>query len=524
MDKEKTVAETASFLMLVMVLSRILGYLRDIIIYSFYGQNRITDAYNAAFSIPDFLYMLLVGGALSSAFIPVFSAYIARKKEEEAWEIASIILNIMMILLAIGVTIGFSLAPQLVNIIVPGFDPVHAQLTVVMTRIMFLQVVFMSVAGVAQGILHSFKHFKMPALGSLLYNLGIIGVGILLVDKIGIVGFSVGVVTGALINLLVQLPALKKKGVRYKAVIDTKNPGVRKIFRLILPILLGQTAIYMNLFVSQNLASGLEGGLIAALKLAQRLMQLPIGVVGISMAIALFPSLTEYAATGQMQAFRSSLTRTLKNVIFLALPSSVGLIMMGKPIIRMMYEQGAFTAGATQATSTALIFFSIGITGYSAIHVLSRAFYSLQDTKTPVIVSTLSMGVNLLLSLLLIKPMGHGGLALAYSLTGLINMTVMFLFLRRKTGPIGGPSILKVMGKTALASGLMALAIYVSNRTLTDLLDTSLKGQQAIIAFTGIVIGLLVFFVSARLLKMEEEKSVRQSLGRRNKKKKASSS
>ncbi|QRN86139.1 murein biosynthesis integral membrane protein MurJ [Clostridia bacterium] len=520
MTKEKQVAKTAGFLMIIMVLSRILGYLRDIIIYSYFGQNRITDAYNAAFSIPDFLYMLLVGGALSSAFIPVFSGYIARKEEEEAWEVASILFNFILLLLMIGVGIGYLLAPQLVALIVPGFEPEYMELTIRMTRIMFLQVIFMSMAGMAQGILHSFKHFKMPALGSLLYNVAIILVGALLVRKLGIIGFSIGVVAGSLVNLLVQIPVLKKKGVRYIRSLNLSHPGVKKILALIVPILLGQSVIYLNLFVTQNLASGLDGGMIAALKLAERLMKLPIAVVGISMAVALFPNLTEYVAIGNMKRYHSSLTKTLNNVIFLALPSAVGLAIMGKPLIRMMYQQGAFDAAATKATTIALVFYSAGILAYSAIHVLSRAFYALEDTKTPVIISSFSMLVNLGFSLLLIGPMGHGGLALAYSMTGTLHMCVMLLFLRRKSGPLGGRVMLKTLKNTAIASAGMALVIWTSNSILETWLDISNKSSQALVAVVGVTAGFMVFMLLARLLKMEEEIQVRQIVTNRFKRNK----
>lgn len=515
MTNENRVAKTAGFLMVVMILSRILGYLRDIIIYSYFGQNRITDAYNAAFSIPDFLYMLLVGGALSSAFIPIFSGYIARKEEEEAWEVASIIFNLVMLLLLIGVSIGYVLAPQLVSLIVPGFEPQYMEMTVLMTRIMFLQVIFMSMAGIAQGILHSFKHFRMPALGSLLYNVGIILVGSLLVRRLGIIGFSIGVVIGSFINLVVQVPMLRKKGVRYRNSLKFNHPGVKRIISLLVPILIGQSVIYLNLFVTQNLASGLDGGMIAALKLAERLMKLPIAVVGISMAVALFPNLTEYVATGNMKRYHSSLSTTMNNVIFLAVPSAVGLAIMGKSLIRMMYQQGAFDVAATEATTIALVFYSVGILGYSAIHVLSRAYYALEDTKTPVIISSLSMLVNLGFSLILIRPMGHGGLALAYSITGTIHMSVMLLFLRRKTGPLGGRIMLGTLSKTAIASAGMALSLWISNSSVERWLDMGSKTGQIVSAVTGVVVGFTVFMLLARLLKIEEEAQVRQIIVKR---------
>lgn len=496
--------------MLVMVGSRILGYVRDIIIYSHFGQNRITDAYNAAFSVPDFLYMLLVGGALSSAFIPVFSGYIARKQQEEAWEVASIVFNLVLVLLAGGIGIGILLAPQLVDLIVPGFEAEYKVLTVRMTRIMFLQVLFLSMAGITQGILHSFKHFRTPALGSLLYNVGIIAVGLLLVRSLGIVAFSVGVVAGAAINLAVQLPALLRHRVRYRRLLDLSNPGVRRVLALMIPILVGQSVIYLNLFVTQNLASSLDGGMIAALKLAERLMKLPVAVIGISMAVALFPNLTEFAAVGNMKRYHTSLQRTLSSVIFLAVPAGFGLAVLGRPLIRMMYQQGAFDGAATAATATALVFFSLGIPAYSSIHVLSRAYYALEDTRTPVIISCLSMLVNLGFSLWLIRPLGHGGLALAYSLTGLMNAAALLWFLRKKTGPLGGRALARVAGKTLAASLLMAASVSGTVFVLERVVDVTAKSGQLLTAILAGGVGAGTFWLAAMAANLEEEREIRR--------------
>lgn len=506
------VAKTAGFLMLVSISSRLVGYIRDIIIYSRFGQNRITDAYNAAFSIPDFLYVLLVGGALSSAFIPVFSSYIANDRQEEAWEVASMVFNLVMILLGAGIGLGLIFTPQLVAMIVPGFEPEYMKLTVLMTRIMFLQVLFMSMAGISQGILHSFKHFRTPALGSILYNVAIILVGALLSRYMGIVGFSIGVVAGALLNFAVQVPVLIRKRVRYHRMLNLNHPGVRRILSLIVPILVGQSIIYLNLFVTQNLASGLDGGMIASLRLAERLMKLPISVIGLSLAVALFPTLSEYAARKQMKQYHASFRVTMNNVIFLSLPASVGLAVMATPLIRFMYQQGAFDQAATAATAQALIFYSIGITAYSTVHVLSRAYYALSDTRTPVVVSSFSMLVNLTFSLLLIGPMGHGGLALAYSVTGIFNALVMTLWLHRKVGAMGGQSMVTTGLKTSAASAAMGLVVWALTRGLDMVLPVGEKSAQGVVVISGLVAGVLVFLALSRIMGMEEERTARNML------------
>ncbi len=323
---EKTstkVWEAAGFIMFTMVVSRILGYLRDVFIYASFGQNRLTDAYNAAFSIPDFLYMLLVGGALSSAFIPVLSSYIANHQEEEGWKVSSIIYSCVMVLLVIGVAIGIIFTPQLIQLLVPGFDAASMKLTITLTRIMFAQVFFMCLSGISMGILNSYKKFAAPAIGSMIYNLGIIIGGLLLMKPIeaiwpgyGIAGFSIGVVLGAALNFFVQVPALKKVGLKFHFSLNFRHPGVRKILVLIFPVFIGLAVSQINLFVTQNIASMFSAGIVAALHTAQRLMQLPIAIFAIAIAVAFFPTMTSYASRGEMKEFKRSTIMGLRTVLF----------------------------------------------------------------------------------------------------------------------------------------------------------------------------------------------------------------
>jgi putative peptidoglycan lipid II flippase len=515
MSKSRKVVEAASFIMICMVISRILGYVRDVIIYAQFGQNRITDAYNAAFSIPDFLYQLLVGGALSSAFIPVFSSFIATDKEDDAWEVASVTFNIIMILMAGGIGLGVVFAPQLINILVPGFDAETTRLTIFLTRILFIQVIFMALSGISMGILNSYKHFTAPAVGSVLYNLGTIVVGYLLSPYIGITAFTVGVIVGAILNFLYQLPALLKIGMRYRWTLNWSHPGVRNLFGLILPVLIGLSITELNLFVNQNLASQLNPGIVAALRSGQRLMQLPIGVFAIAIAIAVFPTLTEYAAKNELSSFKVAMSEGVRNVIFITLPASSGLIALAIPLIRFIYEQGKFTPDATKATAVALFYYSLGIFAYSAIHVLSRAFYALKDTMTPVFVGSLAMIINILLSIILIKPMEHGGLALAYSIAGIVNMLVLFYVLRRKIGSINGRVILISFLKSLIASVIMGLTVSIFVQQMEAFLDISRKLNQGIIVMIGIGLGVISYIFIAFILKMDEAKTVGELVKKR---------
>ncbi len=513
-DSQK-VAKAAGILMIAMIVSRILGYVRDMVIYAHFGQNNLTDAYNAAFSIPDFLYYLLVGGALSSAFIPVFTSYIATKKEDEAWVVASTIFNIIVIMMLFGITMGIIFTPALIRILVPGFSAENIVLTVQMTRIMFIQTFFMALNGICMGILNSYHRFFAPALGSVLYNLGIIVIGVLLSPYFGIKGFAVGVVGGALLNFCIQLPALLKMGLKYKPIIVLDHPGVKKIGTLILPVLIGLSVTHFNLFVNQNLASTLPDGMISALRAAQRIMQLPIGVFAIAIAVAVFPTLTEHAARQERDEFKKTLSLGLRTVIFITLPSAVGLIALREPVIRLLFQQGKFTAEATSATAYALFFYCIGLFAYAALQLLNRAFYSLHDTKTPVKVGIFTISINILLNFLFIRILGHGGLALAYSLAGIVNMLVLIIALRRHIGSIDEHRMIFSFLKTLGMSLLMGISAYYAAELITFFIDIGTKTGQFIQVLAGMSAGVLIYTLCALILKMEESELAKKMILRK---------
>ncbi len=517
------VAKAAGIIMVAMVLSRILGYVRDVVIYTNFGQNNLTDAYNAAFSIPDFLYYLLIGGALSSAFIPVFSGYIATNKEEDGWRVASTIFNIVIILMLVGIMLGMIFAPALIRILVPGFSPENMALTVKMTRIMFLQTFFMALNGISMGILHSYQRFLAPAAGAVLYNLGIILVGVFLLPylgpELGIIGFAIGVVVGAVLNFAVQLPALLKIGLRYQFIFDLKHPGVRKIGALILPVLIGLSVTQFNLFVNQNLGSSLPSGMLSALRAAQRIMQLPIGVFAVAIAVAVFPTLTGHAARQEREQFKKTMSLGIRTIFFITIPAAMGLVALKTPIVRMLFQQGQFTPGDTSTTAYALLFYCLGLFAYSALQLLNRVFYALQDTLTPVAVGAFTILVNIALNFLLIKPLGHGGLALAYSLAGIINMFLLLFIFRSKVGSIDGRKILQSFVVTVGISLLMGLAAYQTSELMAMVVDIGTKTGQLLQVGSSIAVGVLVFGFLTVFLKMEEGELAKNILLRRFSKK-----
>lgn len=512
------IAGAAGMLMLAMMTSRILGYVRDVLIYAKFGQNNLTDAYQAAFSIPDFLYLLLVGGVLSSAFIPVFAGYLARDQEEEAWQVASIIFNLVVLLMAAGITLGLIFTPQLMRLLVPGFDAETMELAVSLTRIMFFQAFFMAVSGVAMGVQQSYRYFVATAAAAVLYNLSIIVVGWLLSPYLGIKAFSLGVLAGALASFMVQVPGVLRFGLRYHLSLDLRHPGVRRLWRLMVPVLVSLSVTQLNLFVNQNLASTLSSGVVAALRTGDRLAALPIGTFATALAVAAFPNLTAQAAQGRMADYRQTVASTLSTMFFLMLPSTIGLITLGRPIIRLLFEQGKFTSEATLATSWALVFYAVGIAAYGSLQLLNRAFYAIQDTTTPMVTGVLTIGINIWLNITMVRYWGQGGLALAYSLAGFFNMTLLFLMLRRKVGRMGGTKLVVSGVKTLLASILAGAVVLIISSLMEPLALTQGKIGQLEQVVVSIAAAVVVFVSAATLLRMEEMgqawKMVKRRLGR----------
>jgi putative peptidoglycan lipid II flippase len=527
--KGDSVARSAMVVMLAMIVSRILGYIRDIIIYAQIGQNSYTDAYNAAFKIPDCIYMILVGGALSAAFIPVVSSYLARGERENVWKFTSVVINVISGLMLALVIIAYIFAPQFIGFYVSGFDAETLHLTVVLTRIMLIQAMLMALAGICQGILQAFKIFTPTAVGSVVYNVGIILVGAIfsgLIEKhfpgYGITAFSLGVVAGAFGNFVVQAQALRKVGMHYHFSFDLRNAGFKKMILLMLPVFISLGATQINLFVNAGLASHLHEGLLSALNTAQRLMQLPISIFAVSIAMAVFPSLSRKAALEQIDDFRNDFVYGIRTILFIMIPFSAMLIALGVPFIRLLYEVGKFNSSNTQAVAFALYFYSIGIFAQGCIQVLNRAFYAFQDTKKPVMVAVSGVAINLILSFILINYLQQGGLALAFSVAGICNMIFLFLLLKRKLGHIGLKEIGASALKTLMASAAMAAAAYGIAYGSETLFGITSKLTQLLQFFLAGMIGMIIFFLLTKWLKMPEIETVLRTLkrrfGRRNKK------
>ena len=457
-----TIVRAAGLVMALFVVSRALGLLREMVISHQFGTGGDLDAYLAAFRVPDILFQVVAGGALASAFIPTFASTWSQDNEAGAWRLASAVINLVLILTTALTVLAAIMAPWLVRtIIAPGFGPARQALTADLMRLMLLTPVIFGVSGVLMGILNARQHFLLPALAPISYNLGIIAGAVFLAPAMGVYGLAVGVVAGALGHLLVQIPGLVRCGMRYTATLGLRDAGVREVGRLMLPRMVGLAAVQLNFLVNTILASGLAPGSLAALNYAWLLMLLPQGVFAQAVATAAFPTFSAQAAKDQRAEMRSTLAATLRAVLYLALPAAVGLIVLRVPLVQLVFQRGEFTALSTQRVAWALGFFALGLPAHSVVEITVRAFYALHDTRTPVAVGIGAMGLNIVLSLLLIQVfqalgwMAIGGLALSNSVATTVEMVVLLGILRRRLEGLEGRRMARSLGRTGFAALVM---------------------------------------------------------------------
>lgn len=510
----KSVAKAAGLIAVASLISRLLGFLREAILSGFFGKSYITDAYNAGFAVPNLFYQLLVVGALSSAFIPVLSGYIAKKNKDEAWNVASTVITLVVLVLSAITLIAMIFTPQIIALYIPDAPLKTKLLAVPLTRILLIQPIILSISGFSMGILNSLKIFGPPAFGSVIYTASVIVVGSLLEPVLGIKGFALGVVLGALGNFLVQVPALRKVGFRYRFSLDFHHPGVKRIATLALPMILAFSLNQIPVIVYQNLASALPVGSLSSFNYAYKLQQLPIGIFAYSVGLAIFPTLTEAISLKRWQQFRSSFSLALRSIMFLTIPISVGMIVLAEPLIHVVFQHGAFTAQDTKVTIPPLIFFAVGIVEQSATVIIPRTFYALQDTWTPVLLGFISLVVNIVLMEVLVGPLAQGGLALAISISGIVNMLLLLYALKRKIKFIDGRRILNSLAKIVFGSLLMGIVLNQVYHLTSSLGIPGWFGAAFNLA-VGSIIGALVFLILAVLLRMQELGFVLQVMRRR---------
>lgn len=509
---------TASLVLTVAALaSRLLGWIRLLVIGSQFGASRELDAYFAAFRIPDAIFQLVVAGALSAALIPVFASYRARGQEAEAWRLASSVINLVMIALSVLSLVMAILAPLFVPIVAPGFDEETTELTVRLTRIMLISPVLIGMGAVVTGILNSYQQFTVPSLAPLAYNLAIIGAAIFLAPVMGVEGLAIGVAIGSLAHLVIQLPNLIRVGHRYQLRIHLGQPGVRRVAWLMGPRMLGLASGQVNFLVSTVLASGLAEGTVSVYNYAFQLSQLPVGVIGVSVAVALFPTLSRDAALGRLTDIRRQVANAVRVLIFVAAPLTAIMVVLREPLTSVFYQYGLFSEAATERTASTLLFFAIGLVGHIVVHVLTRAFYAMQDTRTPVAWAIVAVGINVPLMIWLVGPMGVEGLALALSVSSVIEVVGLLWALRRRIDSIEEGAIARSLARSALSGGaaavVMLAALFVINATAQPLLDDPL-GRVGVLLGVGAA-GVITFLLVAAALGSVELGQLRGILARR---------
>lgn len=504
--------------------SRLLGLFRDRIFAAKFGAGMELDAYFAAFRVPDLIYNLLIVGALSAAFIPVFSRYIRKDEDskalegesEERWKIASSVLNLVIVLwLVLGGAI-FIFTEPLLNLLVPGFEGEQFELTVNLTRIMLLSPLFFGISNVAGSILNSYKRFFVFALAPVLYNLGIIIAALLFVPSLGVYALAIGVVLGALLHMIVQWLNAYYLGFKYSPILDLAHKGVRRICYLALPRVAGMAVNQVNLIVQIVIGSTLIAGAIASINFANNLQSIPVGLFGIAMATAVFPTLADHASEKNREKFIANFSRIARAILFLTIPSSAIIFLLRAQIVRVILGAGHFSWQDTILTSSILGYFAVSLFAQSLVPLLSRAFFALEDTWTPLRVAIASVALNIFLSFILTRDFGGSltldlgptGLALAFSISSVFQAGLLGVLLRKKIKQIDGLKILTSTTKILIATIFAGMAIQAGKYLASILLNidtgTGILGQAAVAAGLGI----LVYLLAAKLLGCSEYKLV----------------
>jgi len=503
-------------------LSRILGLVRNAVIAAMFGQSLTTDAYIQSFKIPDLIFFLVAGGALSSAFIPVFSEYLHTGKEDEAWHVFNAVTTLMTVIVTAFIALAWVFAPQLVALLFAG-SPATWDTAAMLSRIVLPAQLAFFIGGLMFGTLYARQKFTIPGLGPNLYNLGIIFGAVVLshfVDP-SVAGLSWGALGGAFLgNIIVPFFAMRKSGVRFRPVFDLSHPGVKKVFRLMLPVVLGLSLPALYGIMMSSFASAYPAGMLTALDNGDRIMQAPLAVFGQSLAIAAFPALAQFFAQNRMPAFRDQLSKTLRTVLYLSIPISALLIAMPEGVIKILLEHGKFGPNETARTAPVLQVFAIGVAAWCMQPVLMRAYFAVQQTVRPILISTACTGLFVILCFLLPQtPLHHLGLPLAGSISAAVLVVALLFGLRPLTGGFDSKGIMHTLGKCLLASWVMAIPCWFASQFL---LGTNLPKPLFILAtiFIGLT-GVWIYIWITRAMKLPEAAYVDRAMKRLDRRKKS---
>jgi putative peptidoglycan lipid II flippase len=508
MSESHKIAKAATTIGTGTLLSRILGFLRDMVIANFFGAGMAADAFFMAFRIPNLWRRLVGEGSLTISFIPVYTEYLTQKSEEETREVTHIAFTIGGVILLILTVLGVLFSPILIRIIAPGWFaeyPEKFQLTVTLNQIIFPYLFFMGLFALCMGVLNSHRHFFAPAIAPIFLNISII-VSVLLfyhTFKVPVMTLALGVLAGGVIQFLFQVPFLWKKRITFRFNFNFRHPAIKRIGLLMVPGLIGTAVYQLNVFVDFVFASFLPSGSVSYLFFADRLMEFPLGIFAIAIGMASLPSLSGLASQGKMEELKETLSFTFRLVSFISVPAMVGLIALKTPIVNLLFQRGLFDYSATEKTVFALLFYSVGLWAIAGARTIVPAFYSLQDTWTPLKIALICLGANVVFIAILIYPLKHGGLALATSLSSTLNLILLFWKLNLKLGKIDIRKNIKSLLRDVFCSLPMGLAAYwicsIGNWSTTGNI-----GEKVLLLLIGIVIGLGIYLACSYWVKSEE--------------------
>jgi putative peptidoglycan lipid II flippase len=515
MSENIKVAKAAGVVGSATLASRVMGYIRDMVMSWAFGTGLAADAFYVAYRIPNLLRELLAEGSMSAAFIPVFTETLTKESKESAHHLANAVFARLLVILVVLTGLGIIFAPYVVKVVAWGwaYRAEHDKylLGVTLTRIMFPYLLCIGLAALAMGMLNSLRSFLAPALSPVMLNVMTITAVVLSLRFLSqpILGVAVGVVLGGLFQFLIQVPGLRKQGMLMRPQFSPTHPGVKKVGLLALPVFLSSSVNQLNIFIGTIFASFLATGSITYLFYGMRFIHFPLGIFGIAIATAVLPTMSAQAARRENEDFRETLSLGLRLVFFIMFPAMAGLITLRVPIVNLLLEHGQFDRISTAGTAAALLYYAVGLWAFAGVRIVAQAFYALQDTKTPVKIAILALITNILLStaFILWTPLAHGGLALATSVASMLNIGLLTIQLRKKIGRIDARRILTSLLKIVPASIAMGLiGWWVSRNPVWD------PGGNTVYKIGllggGMIVSVLFYITAMWLLRSEELKFI----------------
>ena len=516
-------ARSAGLFGLATMASRILGLVRDQVLAYYFGAGDAMDAFRMAFRIPNVVRDLFAEGAMSAAFVPTFTRELTREGKPRAWRLADSVVTAVVILTGVLVVLGMVYAEALVRLYAEGFElvPGKVELTVYMARIMTPFLTLVALAAVFMGMLNALGHFFIPALSPAMFNVATIVITVALVpfaDRIGvrpIVLVAIATLVGGLGQLLIQLRPLRQEGYRYRPALNVRDPALGQVLLLMGPGTIGMAATQINIFVNTHFAANEGTGAISWLDYAFRIMYLPIGLFGVSIAAASTPALSRLAAQDNTAMMRTTVASAIGMMLALNVPATVGLVALAVPIVAVIFEHGRFTSADTASTARALQFYSVGLVGYSIVRIVSPAFYALHKSRIPVVASIITVAANIVLNIVLVRVMGFAGLALGTSLAAILNAAIQLTMLRRELGGIEAKRISITLLKVAVAALAMGGAAWYADLWLAATFAGTALPVRIFRVMAAIAVALAVLSAAAWALKLHEFEEARDMVLRR---------